>query len=165
MDKKRVLWTELVLAFATVIAVDRLTKWIALGSLAPLKSIPIIDGLLQLTLTVNTGAAFSILTGKNTFLILISVMVIFFIIYCYFKLPATRVTSIAVGLILGGAIGNLIDRFIYRGIVDFIDFRIFPIFNVADMAITTGVVLLLGYYVWEDFLKKRTRRSKSKSKA
>lgn len=155
MEKKRVLWTELLLSFAAVLIADRMSKLLALNLLG--ESLPLIPGIFHLTLTINTGAAFSILSGKNTFLIFLSVLVIIFIMYSYFRLPLSRVTSASVGLILGGAMGNLIDRFLYGGIVDFFDFRIFPIFNVADSAISLGVIGILGYYVWEDVLKKRRK--------
>ena len=69
------------------------------------------------------------------------------------------VTSVAVGLILGGAISNLLDRFMFGGIIDFIDFIIWPVFNVADSGITIGVVALIGFYVWEDFFKKKKSRT------
>ena len=156
---KRLFKLELLLALCAVAFLDRVTKWWALAYLRPEGTIRIIPEVFHLTFTKNSGAAFSILSGKNTFLIIISMLVIIFIIYSYFKLKPNVVTSVAVGLILGGAISNLLDRFMFGGIIDFIDFIIWPVFNVADSGITIGVVALIGFYVWEDFFKKKKSRT------
>ncbi len=160
---KRFFKFELFIALCAVVFLDRLTKFLVLSSLQDKGSVAIIPGIFHLTFTVNSGAAFSILSGKNTFLIFLSLMVIIFIIYSYFKLKPTRITSVGVGLILGGAISNLLDRFLFSGIVDFIDFRVFPVFNIADSGISIGVIMLIAYYAWEDFVKKKVRRLKKKS--
>lgn len=163
MARKNLLRVELVIALLAAFALDRLTKWWALAVLRKEGTIQVIPNIFHLTFTINSGAAFSILSGKNAFLIFLSLCVILFIIYSYFRLPASRTTSIAVGLILGGAVSNLMDRFLLSGIVDFLDFRIWPIFNVADSAISIGVVLIIAYYAWDDFLKDSRLFSKRKA--
>ncbi|TAL51969.1 MAG: signal peptidase II, partial [Nanoarchaeota archaeon] len=98
MARKNLLRGELALALLTAFALDRLTKWWALAVLRREGTIQVIPNIFHLTFTINSGAAFSILSGKNAFLIFLSLCVIFFIIYSYFRLPASRTTSIAVGL-------------------------------------------------------------------
>lgn len=123
-----------------VFLLDRITKLVALSQLqTPLEVIP---GFFHLTLTKNTGAAFSILSGNNSLLIFLSLGVVAVIIYSYTKLAKTTFNQIGHGLILGGALGNLLDRFIYQGIIDFLDFQVFPVFNIADSAITLGVLCI-----------------------
>ena len=124
-----------------------MTKWWALNALAD-EPIVLIDDFLQFRLTFNTGASFSILTQAGPVIALIAFGVIGLIIWVLGD-ANRRVEAIALGLVLGGAIGNLIDR-MFRGdgfldgaVVDFVDFSFFATFNVADAAINIGVVLLL----------------------
>ncbi len=157
-------WQPLVLSLALVVLLDRFTKWVALGSLEVGSSVAFVPGFVYFTLVKNTGAAFSILSGKNQFLIFLSIIVIFFILHTSFSLPASLLTRSAVGLILGGAISNLADRFLFGSIVDFIDLRFWPIFNIADSAISIGVVLLAAYYLNEYFAKRKSVSKKKKAK-
>ena len=130
-----------------MVAVDQLTKWWAVNELAD-GPIVLIDDFLQLRLLFNTGASFSILTNAGPILAIVAFGVIGLIVYVLGE-ASHRVEAIALGLVLGGAIGNLIDR-LFRGdgfldgaVVDFIDFSFFATFNVADAAINIGVALLL----------------------
>jgi len=91
--------------------------------------------------SINKGAAFSILQGWNLFLIIFAVFVIFLIIY-YRNFSE----QIALGLLLGGTIGNLIDRILLKGVIDFISIWIFPVFNLADVANVVGGILLISYF-------------------
>lgn len=121
----------------SVVLLDQLTKWI-FNSLDI--DLAVINNILHLTLVRNTGAGFGILKGSS-FLIWIGLIVIGGILYFYDKMSKEDVVPLA--LILGGAFGNLIDR-VFRGyVVDFIDFRIWPVFNVADIALTIGALLLI----------------------
>jgi signal peptidase II len=130
-----------------VVLVDQVTKWWALGALDD-GPIDLIDGFLRLHLTMNTGAAFSLFQGNGQVLGLIAVAVIALI---WFVLgdASRRVEAVALGLVLGGAIGNLVDRafrgdtFLSGAVVDWIDLWWIPTFNAADSAITIGVALLL----------------------
>ena len=117
------------------------------------QSIPIIDGLFNLTYVRNTGAAFGIFAGsaeifRRPFLILVSILASVFIIVMMKRL-AEKETELVIGLsfILGGAIGNLIDRVIYGEVIDFLDFYWrnyhWPAFNIADSFITIGVGIML----------------------
>ena len=130
-----------------MVALDQLSKWWAVNQLAD-DPIEIIADFLQLRLLFNTGASFSILTNAGPILAIVAFGVIGLIIYVLGD-ASRRIEAVALGLVLGGAIGNLVDR-LFRGdglldgaVVDFIDFSFFATFNVADAAINIGVVLLL----------------------
>jgi signal peptidase II len=110
--------------------------------------IVVIEGFLQFRLTYNTGAAFSMFSKGGPILAVVAVGVIAMIMFVL-KDASRRVEAVALGMVLGGSIGNLTDR-VFRGdglldgaVVDFIDFSFFATFNVADMGITLGVGLLL----------------------
>lgn len=144
---------------AVVIAVDQLTKWMAEANLEPGQPVGIMSHL-NMTLTYNTGAAFSFLKDQGGwqrwFFAILAIVVSVFIINWLRKLKKDRIwAAVGLALVLGGAIGNLIDRLLYGRVIDFIDFYVnfdvpfilngghFAIFNVADIAITVGAVLLV----------------------
>lgn len=131
------------LALAVYI-LDRFTKILVQYYLVEGESIPIIANVFHLTFHRNPGAAFSLFPHKKLFFILVTVVVLVLIIYFYFKLPANKkIARTALALQFGGAVGNLVDRVFGGGyVVDFLDFRVWPIFNIADSAIFIGVVLL-----------------------
>lgn len=129
-----------------VVAVDRLTKLWALDALAdgPLEVVP---GLLWLRLVENPGAAFGLLQGGGSLLALAAVVAAVLIALAIRRIDRP-LEAVALGLVLGGAMGNLVDRLV-RGpgladgmVVDFIDLGWWPVFNVADAGITVGAVLL-----------------------
>lgn len=122
-----------------VIILDQLTKYLVKTRLA--ESIAITK-FLSISLITNTGAAFGILQNKNQLFIWISIMVLGFIFYHFGKIK-TKADYIAISLVIGGIIGNLIDRIVYGYVIDFIDFSFWPAFNVADSSISIGVVILL----------------------
>lgn len=144
---------------AVVIAVDQLTKWMAEANLEPGQSFAVMPHL-NMTLTYNMGAAFSFLGTQGGwqrwFFAILAIIVSIFIINWLRKLRKRQVwTAVGLALVLGGAIGNLIDRLLYGKVIDFVDFYVnfnvpfilngghFAIFNVADIAITVGAVLLV----------------------
>ena len=92
--------------------------------------------------SINKGAAFSLLQGWNLFLIIFAVFVIILIIY-YRNFSE----QLALGLLLGGTIGNLIDRVMLKGVIDFVSIWIFPVFNLADVANVIGGILLIKYFM------------------
>lgn len=126
---------------AGIIALDQLTKYWVLRQLSVGQSIPVIKNVFHITCTLNTGAAFGILKGRSYFFILIAAAAIILILINLrrAKMPPVK---IALALILSGAASNLIDRLRLNAVIDFLDFRIWPVFNVADSAITVGAVLL-----------------------
>jgi signal peptidase II len=139
----------------SIMVLDQLTKMIIDRTMRLHGSIPIIDGLFSLTYVRNTGAAFGIFAGsrqafRQPFLILVSVVAIGFILMMLKRLRE-RETGLATALafILGGAIGNLVDRVLHGEVIDFLDFYWssyhWPAFNLADSFITVGVAITLFF--------------------
>ncbi|MEX2314898.1 MAG: signal peptidase II, partial [Thermomicrobiales bacterium] len=142
--------------FALVLTLmfDQLSKWIVFETLGPDGSrdvVEIIPGLLQLTFVRNTGSAFGLFQGNSEILKVLAIGAVVALLVYYVRSAARDwALSLALGLQLGGALGNIIDRFIHGYVVDFIDVPRFPTFNVADSAITVGVVLLMWSLLFRD---------------
>lgn len=128
---------------------DQFSKFLALRYLVPQASIPIIPQVLDLTLIRNPGVAFGLFSGYAPALFTVITLSLVFLFLIANRSHGTAIhgTSAtdrwALSLILGGAIGNWIDRLRFEAVIDFIDFRIWPVFNIADAAITIGVCLYL----------------------
>jgi len=131
---------------AIVLVVDQLSKALVLTFLAPgapHAEVVIVSGFLRLYYVENTGAAFGLFQGKNPLLAFLAFGVVVVLVVWFRELVRFWPGALALGLQLGGAVGNLVDRFRHGFVVDFIDFSFWPTFNVADSAITIGVLLLL----------------------
>ena len=129
-----------------VVILDRLIKYIISNYMDLHQSIPLIQNILHLTYIQNTGAGFGILKGWNTVLIFISLMIIGLILFYFDRIIKEKHIHIPIALIIGGAFGNLIDRIFLGYVIDFIDFRIWPAFNIADSCITIGALWLVVYF-------------------
>ena len=126
-----------------VVIVDRLTKYFLFRDLSEGESIRLIPGLFHITLVLNSGVAFGLFKGKGLFFTVTSALVMVFIcLYIWRTGCKDLLTLTALGLILGGAAGNLIDRVLFGYVIDFLDFRIWPVFNIADASITIGAFIL-----------------------
>lgn len=132
-----------------VILADQVVKWWVVSTL-PGNPIAVVDGVLHLRYVTNEGAAFSMLDGFGSLIALVAIAAAVFIFMVAGHVER-RPEIIALGLVLGGALGNLVDR-VFRGdglldggVIDFIDFSFFPAFNVADSAITIGAILALWF--------------------
>jgi signal peptidase II len=128
-----------------ILITDQITKWAAETYLTrlPEQSVPIVGDFFRLTYVANRGAAFGILQERTFFFVLVGVVVIGVIIASYRYFPVNgALLNMALGLQLGGAVGNLVDRVRYGYVVDFFDVGIWPVFNVADSAIVVGVGIL-----------------------
>lgn len=130
-----------------VIAIDQLTKWLIIKQMDLYEQIQIIEGFFRITSHRNKGAAWGILQDQMLFFYIITVIVVIGVVYYMEKYAkGDRFLSISLSLILGGAIGNFIDRLFRKEVVDFLDFNIFgydyPIFNIADSALVVGVILV-----------------------
>jgi signal peptidase II len=144
--------TPIVVIAGAIVVLDQITKLAALDRLAPGAAVPVVDGVLSLTLVMNTGLAFGLLSGlPATWRWLVALLSIVALIVL--ARVAVRVLAgggwsarLSVALIFGGAVGNLIDRARFGAVVDFVDAHYrgyhWPAFNVADSAITVGVALL-----------------------
>ncbi|MCX5714007.1 MAG: signal peptidase II [Candidatus Omnitrophica bacterium] len=129
-----------------VLALDQLTKFAASNALIINNPVCVIKGIFYLTLVHNRGAAFGILQNQTLLFIITSLIAIFLIYLNLKKAKAAPWQSISLAFILAGAIGNLFDRIIYGHVIDFLDFRVWPVFNVADSSITIGAILL-GWHI------------------
>jgi signal peptidase II len=138
------LYARLLAAAAGVIAIDQLTKQWAMAGLAD-GPVDIIDGVLSLTLTYNSGGAFGLLQGLPGFFLIATVAVVGVIMIWAHRLDDARLI-VPLGMVLGGGLGNLLDR-LFRDpggrVVDFIDLHVWPVFNLADSSIVVGVVVIL----------------------
>jgi signal peptidase II len=135
---------------ALVAALDQLTKYLIRSSMELNSSIPLLDGIFHITYVHNSGAAFSILQGKTGLLIAVQIVVIAAVLTYLIKKRKKDhwCLLLALSLILAGGVGNLIDRAANGYVVDFLDFRFWPIFNVADISVCTGCGLLAVYLLF-----------------
>ena len=134
------------LTIAVIIILDQITKYIAKASF---------------NYTTNTGSLFGLFQGSSTLLIWFSLIVIGIFFFYYEKIQQSHlIVKIGSGLIIGGTIGNLIDRILYKAVIDFIDLKIWPSFNIADSALSIGVFLLIIYILFEGKFKKTNKNFK-----
>lgn len=137
-----------------VVILDQFSKYIVVENMALGESIPIIEEVFHLTYILNPGAAFGMFAHNRLFFIAIAIVVIGIIIWARREILASPwEVKAGCGLFLGGAIGNLIDRARQGLVIDFFDFRIWPVFNIADIAICIGV----GLIIW-NLLKMELKR-------
>lgn len=127
-----------------VFAVDQFSKMLALRHLDPSATFPLISGIFHLTLVQNTGIAFGFFRGGDWILLTLITVSLLVLAGMSFYLPKLGPgTQTALALILGGALGNWLDRVRLGAVVDFLDFQIWPVFNLADTAISIGVGIYL----------------------
>lgn len=136
------------IGLALLIVIDQLTKSWAVNTLMAKGTMPFLEGLLGFRYAENTGAAFSILREKQLLLILMTSVIIVGLIGFMIKAIRTDehiVVKLSYMLIISGAIGNLIDRVRLNYVIDFLEFKFiqFPIFNIADVCVVSGVGLLI----------------------
>ncbi len=124
--------------FLGLFAVDRLTKFWALEYLRPIGEIPLTP-FFYLSYVENTGAAFGLGAGRNAFFIVLSIALLVGLFYLQRKWPKNDLwVQVGALLVAAGALGNLYDRIAYGFVVDFLDFRVWPVFNVADSCVSIG---------------------------
>lgn len=132
---------------STIVFLDRITKIFFTDVLSLGESLPLVDNVLHMTLVHNTGIAFGLFKDHGIVFIIIACIAAILLVYnIYFykynEEKLSRLYIVAFSLILGGTIGNLIDRVVYGHVIDFIDFRIWPVFNIADSTITVGALII-----------------------
>lgn len=150
----------LLAAIATgIVILDQITKALVVANIPLDGYVKAIPGLFHLTYIRNTGAAFSMLEGQRTFFLIITALFLGAIIYCVAKKVFSRPYLWIFAAITGGAIGNLIDRIRFGYVVDMIavDFMNFAIFNVADIFLTCGAVVLVVYTLFFDRDSKKKK--------
>ncbi|MBR5001143.1 MAG: signal peptidase II [Firmicutes bacterium] len=152
------------MAILALIGLDWLTKYWIQTSMALNDTIPVIDGIFHITYIHNYGAAFSILQGKQSFLLIVTgiamTAILAYMVIGQIRKKAAPMELWSLALILAGGIGNFIDRVRFGYVVDFFDFRIWPIFNVADIAVCCGCGLLVFYVlIWEPRMQKKAKEA------
>ena len=137
---------------ALIIVLDQIVKYLIASSMTPGQSNPVIEGIFHITYVRNFGAAFSSLQGMRVLLIILPVvMIAAALVLLETKYKDAHVTlQIALTTVAAGGIGNLIDRVLRGFVVDMFDFRFWPVFNVADIAVCTGCGFLILYVVLFD---------------
>jgi signal peptidase II len=135
-----------------VVLFDRLAKIAIVNFFKAGESLPVFPPVFHLTYVQNTGAAFGLFKGYVWVFLVVSVLVsIWLLIEIYSKEKRDFIYECSIALILGGAVGNLIDRATLGFVIDFLDFRVWPVFNVADSCITIGVTFIL----WHSFKNRK----------
>lgn len=133
-----------IVVMVAALLVDRYSKFITMNKMVEGESIPLWPNVFHLTYIQNPGAAFGLLAGQTWFFIAVTVLVLLAMLFSIRWIKqAGPLYQWALGLIAGGAAGNLIDRIRFARVVDFLDFRVWPVFNLADTAIFIGVGLIL----------------------
>ncbi len=157
--KRIILIVISVAVLALTIFLDQWTKKFFKEYVQENGKITVIDGFFYLTYTVNTGAAWSFMAdvywGQTFFKILTSIALVCFVLfYVYAFIKNYKWLQISIAFVLGGTIGNFIDRIVQNGVIDFISFLFgsysFPIFNLADSFLVVGVIMILVHYLFLD---------------
>ncbi|MGP4040375.1 signal peptidase II [Gracilibacillus sp. D59] len=156
------MWRVYLVALAVVI-VDQLTKWLVVTNMEIGERITVIESFFYLTSHRNSGAAWGILEGQMVFFYIITLIVVAFIIFYIQKFAKeSKWLGLALAFVLGGAIGNFIDRLFRKEVVDFLDVYIgtydYPIFNIADSSLVVGVIVIFIYTLFDERNKKRSNK-------
>lgn len=165
IKKNNVINAALTALIATAVCiVDQLTKSAAVAGIPLGESVEVIPGVLNWTYIQNRGMAMGMLADHRwVFMVLSVVMIAGIILYVIFAKNARRLPVCILAAILGGGIGNMIDRFAYGYVVDFIDVKLLPfwkwIFNVADMFVTVGAVLLAVIFLVSELKKRKAEKA------
>ncbi len=151
----------LIAIIAGVVALDQLTKWLAVVYLQGEASFPLWQDVLHFTFVKNEGAAFGMLKDSRwVFMIFSSVAIIALLVFLFRFPPKSRWMQISIAMIIGGGIGNMIDRIFLGYVIDFIDFTLidFAVFNVADSFVTVGSFLMIFLLIAEMIKEERQAR-------
>jgi len=131
-----------------VLILDQLSKYLVENNLYK-KSIDIIGNVFSLTYVENYGAAWGIFSDNNWIILILTPILVILIISYLYKFSKNKLEYIAGGLVIGGAIGNYIDRIVRGYVVDFFDFKIWPVFNIADIGIVVGCIVMVLLFIKE----------------
>lgn len=139
---------RIVVTGLSVFLADLITKGLVRHLMPFESSVPVIRGVLYFTHVANPGAAFGLLANRTGFFVVVTLAVVGLILYYARQVKdAGPLMHVSLGLQLGGALGNLADRLRFGHVTDFVDFRVWPVFNVADTAIVVGVALFF-WLMW-----------------
>lgn len=141
-----------------VLIADQLSKYWVMSALQVGESRPLIDHLISITYVHNPGAAFSMLAGKSWISLICAAAVVGAIFYYVYEYKPVKSIQFFLGIIAGGAIGNFMDRYMYAYVRDFFDLGWFPVFNIADIGIVCGGILLVIYLFFMDGSEDKSER-------
>ena len=137
---------------AVSVFLDQITKYLTIFYLKPIDTFPIIRDVLHLTYVENTGAAFGMMKDSRwVFMLMSTVAIVGILVYMFWKRPSDKLMCVSLSFIVGGGIGNMIDRTLLGYVVDMIDFRLinFAVFNVADSFVCVGAGLMILHLILE----------------
>ena len=160
------MWLWILIIFGSI-WLDQLTKWLAVTLLQGNPSVPIIPAVFQLTYLENPGAAFGMLQNHRwVFLIVSTVGILAVFAYLAVKRPTSKLLCLALSFIVGGGIGNMIDRVLLGYVIDFFDFCLinFAIFNVADSFVCVGAGLLALWVILDTVAEEKKARAEKAAK-
>lgn len=142
--------------------IDQFIKFFIRSKMSIMDEITIIPHFFSIYYIENQGAAFSILSDQTLFLVFIGLGCLFLLDRYISQNLFSKKQIIFMGMVMGGMLGNLIDRILYHGVVDYLSFQFFnysfPVFNFADICITIGIILFLISYFWEEFQKNQKKK-------
>lgn len=147
---------------AAVVVIDQVTKRLAVSGLSGIETYPLVDGVLHLTYVENTGAAFGMMKDSRwVFMVVSAAAIILLPIVIAVYRKRYPFACVCMAMILGGGIGNMIDRVMLGYVVDFIDFRLihFAVFNGADSFVTVGEIMLVVYMILEFIRESKAERA------
>lgn len=153
-----------IISFITLL-LDQMIKFLITKNMKVLESIPVIPHFFNIHYIQNRGAAWGILQDNTIFLTLITAVALIILNqYLNKEIHFTKLSIISYGLLIGGMLGNLVDRILHSYVIDFLDFKIFgydfPVFNIADIGIVIGIVLLIYDVVRSEINANRSRKRK-----
>lgn len=142
------------LTAVAILVLDQLSKWWVRENMSVGDYWALINGFVDIRYIHNKGAAFGILQGGGLLFMVMAAIVIAATVYFIYKFPLPPLAHFSLGMIAGGALGNLIDRVVYGAVVDFISVGWFPVFNIADTAIVCGAALLVLWMFRDETISK-----------
>ena len=143
------IWLALI---AVTVFLDQITKYLTIFYLKPIDTLPLIEDVLHLTYVENTGAAFGMMKDARwVFMVISTLAIVGILVYMFWKRPSDKLMCVSLSFIVGGGIGNMIDRTLLGYVVDMIDFRLinFAVFNVADSFVCVGAGLMILHLILE----------------
>ena len=153
---------------AVTVFLDQITKYLTILYLKPIDTLPLITDVIHLTYLENKGAAFGMMKDARWLFMLIStVAIVGILVYMLWKRPTSKLLCTALSLIVGGGIGNMIDRTLLGYVVDMIDFRLinFAVFNVADSFVCVGAGLMMLYLILDMVRESKAEKARAAAAA
>jgi signal peptidase II len=154
-------WTLLLIVAVGVLAFDQFSKWVITNTIQPYDSVPLLPPVLYLTHSFNTGAAFGVFPDGGIIFLFLAVVIVIFMLFTYPKVKS-QISRVAIGLVIGGALGNVADRLQYGHVIDFVHIVVPNIVsnvsNFADHAIVLGV-LIFAAQNWREERHEKQRKA------